>query len=98
MTLQINGTEIGHAIEIASIVGTIVAILISALVVYLLVRPPRRARRAEPEPEAIDSEELLALIDRMERRLEVLERALGERSRTEQLMEAGEAPRMRRTK
>ena len=91
MTLSVNGNDIGQAIEIALAVGGVLVLLVGALIFYLLVRPPRRARvEARPGEEALDAEELIALIDRMERRLEVLERALPAEAREEkQLLEAG---------
>ena len=87
MTVQIDGTEIGQIVELASIVGSIVAVLVASLIVYLLVRPPRHVRerrRAERrgdlmiEAEPIEADELRRLVDRMEARLEVLERALAD--------------------
>ena len=84
MTLSIDGTDIGEIIEIASIVGSIVTMLIVGLLVYLMVRPPRHVRqrrKAEAraiEPDPIEAEELWRLVDRMETRLEVLERALAD--------------------
>ena len=59
--------------------------LVVGLLVYLMVRPPRHVRsaqgreRGEPEMEPAEAEELLRLVDRMESRLEVLERALADR-------------------
>jgi len=87
MTVQIDGTEIGQIVEIASIVGSIVAVLVASLIVYLLVRPPRHVRerrRAERrsdlmiEADPIEADELRRTVDRMEARLEVLERALAD--------------------
>lgn len=88
MSFTIDSTEIGPIIEIASIVGTIVSALIVALIVYLLVRPPRhirQRRKAEARGERLyddrddrEAEDLWRLADRMEARLEVLERALGD--------------------
>ena len=87
MTLSIDGTDIGQIIEVASIVGSIVATLIAGLIVYLMVRPPRHVRqrrKAEKrgeiriETDPADAEQLWRLVDRMELRLEVLERALAD--------------------
>lgn len=89
MTISMNGSEVSEAIEIAMAVGGVLALLIGALIFYLLVRPPRR-RRVEPrrDEDSLDVEEMLALIDRMERRLEVLERAVpAEAGRDERLLE-----------
>jgi len=87
MTLSIDGTDIGEIIQVASLVGSIVGMLIVGLIVYLMVRPPRHIRerrraekngetRAEPDPG--EAEQLWRLVDRMELRLEVLERALAD--------------------
>ena len=87
MTVQINGEEIGAAIEGLMWAGTIVGLLIAALIFYLLVRPPkhvRQRRKAERrgelprEMDAAEAEDLFRLVDRMEGRLEVLERALAD--------------------
>ncbi|MGQ0660838.1 hypothetical protein [Sphingosinicella sp.] len=75
MTISMSANEVMEAIEIATIVGSIVALVIGAWVIYLLVRPPRHKRDAvQPEADALDREEMLASMDRMERRLETLER------------------------
>lgn len=85
MTLSIDGTDIGEIIEIASIVGSIVTMLVVGLLVYLMVRPPRHVRdrrKADARPielDPVEAEELWRLVDRMEARLEVLERALADR-------------------
>ncbi len=87
MTLSVNGTDFMQIVEIASWVGSIIGMLIVGLIVYLMVRPPRHIRdrrraekrgetRAEPDP--AEAEHLWRLVDRMELRLEVLERALAD--------------------
>ncbi|MDQ4088013.1 MAG: hypothetical protein M3177_08415 [Pseudomonadota bacterium] len=101
MTVSINGAEIGEAIAVASVVGSIVSFMIVALIIYLVVRPPRRLHvDAAREAEMIDAEEMLALMDRMERRLEVLERAVGDETKTlrDELLQTAEAPETRRVK
>jgi hypothetical protein len=96
MTLSIDGTNIGEIIEIAVVVGSIVTMLIVGLLIYLMVRPPRRSREVRrPEPEAIESEELLQLLDRMEQRLAVLERAVGDENEGK-VLERAEGPETRR--
>ena len=86
MTLSLDGTDIGQIIEVATWVGSIVTMLVAGLIVYLMARPPRHVRRrrdSEPrtaEPDAVTTEELWRLVDRMEMRLEVLERALADRT------------------
>lgn len=108
MTLQINDVDVMAAIEVAAVVGGIISMLVVGLLIYLMVRPPRHvreARRRPAEPREDEVEQMLALIDRMESRLEVLERALAdvERPRVEAaeqriLEPAGEGRETRRTK
>jgi len=89
MTLSIDGTDIGQIVEVASLVGSMVAMLLVGLLVYLMVRPPRHVRqrrKAEGRREIAtgtdpaDAEQLWRVMDRMELRLEVLERALADRT------------------
>lgn len=102
MTFQINGSDVADIIEVVTIVGTIIAMLVGGLVFYLLVRPPKKARvERRPDPEALDAEEVIQVLDRMEQRLEVLERAMiaAEAPRQRQLLNAGEeSPENRRNK
>ena len=100
MTISMSGNDVTEAIGIAMGVGGVVALLILGLLIYLVVRPPRRRRiEVRPEADAIDLEEMLALMDRMERRLEVLERAVADEAKDgKQLLEAGEGPETRRVK
>lgn len=87
MSISIDGTEIGAIAEVAAIFGSVIGTLIICLIVYLLVRPPRHVRlrrKAErrgelrSERDEAEAEELWRLADRMESRLEVLERALAD--------------------
>ncbi len=83
MTVQIDGNDIARIVETAVGVGVLVAMLLVGLLVYLMVRAPRQVRdgrKAPPkrEMEPIEAEELWRLVDRMESRLEVLERALAD--------------------
>lgn len=101
MTLRVDGVDMMQAIEIASVVGSIVAMLVLGLIVYLMVRPSRRQRQVRPpEEEAFDAGEMLRLMDRMEQRLEVLERVVSVEARNENgFLETGEErPEMRRKK
>jgi hypothetical protein len=101
MTVSIDGTDLSTALQVASVVATIIGLLIGGLVLYLLVRPPRKnRRRARPEAEALDPEQVMQVLDRMEQRLEVLERAIGrEPDEQRQLLNAGlESPEDRRVK
>ena len=71
--------SLGDVLEVVAIVGGIFAAVASALVVYLLVRSPRRRREAaRPEEDALSRDEMLALMDRMELRLETLERLVAQ--------------------
>jgi len=81
MNVEIDGVDVMAAAEIATLVGGIVATLVIALLVYLLVRPPRHVREARRRPielQESEAEQLLDVMDRMEARLEVLERALAD--------------------
>lgn len=100
MTLRIDGVDVMSAIEIASVVGGIVAMLVIGLIVYLMVRPVRHREAPPRRDDAIDAEEMLRLMEVMERRLELLERAVADQRRDEwELLQAGETrPETRRTK
>ena len=87
MTFSINGNDISDIIQIASAVGTALSIVIVGLIVFLMVRPPRQVRlrrKAERqgaiprEANPADDEDLWRTVDRMESRIEVLERALAD--------------------
>ncbi|MGQ0589865.1 MAG: hypothetical protein ACT4N8_10100 [Sphingosinicella sp.] len=88
MTFSINPDNVGDIVAVASIIGTIVSILVVSLIVYLLVRPPRhvrRRRKAEKrgeirplENDPYEVEQLWRMVDRMEERLSVVERAIDE--------------------
>ena len=103
MTIRMNEQEVIEIVEALAWTGSVVAMLIIGLLVYLMVRPPRRRRderRREAETETLDAEQVLAVLDRMERRLEVLERAVPAEARDEErFLEAGtEGPKTRRSK
>jgi len=80
MTLQVNGDDIMAFVHVARIVGSIVMMLIVGLVIWWAVRPSRRARESRDpiENDSGDTEEMWRLMDRMEDRLEVLERAMAD--------------------
>lgn len=100
MTFSINGNDIREIVEVASIVGTVVTVLVFGFIAWLLVRPKRR-RDAAPmrDDERIEMTEMLALMDRMERRLETLERAIEQepREREGRILEAAEGREEGRT-
>ena len=79
-TVQVNGDDIMAVIHVARIVGSIVMMLVVGLVILWAVRAPRHARnrRDAIANEQADDEALWRVVDRMEERLEVLERALAD--------------------
>ena len=99
MTISMDAAEVMTAIEVASWVGSILAMLVIGLIVYLMVRPSRRSReRRRTAAGAPEAEEMLRLIARMEHRIEVLERVIAQDARnTKHLLEAGEPAETRRT-
>jgi large-conductance mechanosensitive channel len=101
MTLRIHGMDVVSAIEVAALVGSIVAMLVIGLIVFLMVRPVRnRGEAARAEPDRVDAEEMVRLMEVMERRLELLERAVADQRRDEhELLDGGvRSPATRRTK
>jgi hypothetical protein len=79
MTFSVNGNDIAQIIQVAATVGSIVAAFVVSFIVYLMIRPPRhlRGRRGKaPEADPAEAEEMWRIVDLMERRLEMLERAL----------------------
>ena len=79
-TVQVHGGDIMMALHVVRIVGGIVTMLVIGLLLWWAVRPSRRSRerREEDERGAADNEDLWRLVDRMEERLEVLERAMAD--------------------
>jgi hypothetical protein len=79
-TVQVNGDDFMAAIHVVRIVGSIVSMLVIGLLIWWAVRPSRRVRdrRDAVETDAADNETLWRIVDRMEERLEVLERALAD--------------------
>ncbi len=73
MTFSIDGHDLGQLIEIAAWAGSILVLLAIGLIFYLLVRPVRKAK-AEPEIQSL-SEDMLQLMERMERRHDTHEQA-----------------------
>lgn len=114
MTVIVDGTDIGPAIEIALLVVSILVMVLGAFLVWLMVRPPRHvreARRRGPEvreADGIELEEMMRLLDRMDQRLAVLERAIGTEDEAPRRMAGpqgdeflnlgAESPEARRTK
>jgi cbb3-type cytochrome oxidase subunit 3 len=79
-TLQVTGDDVMLAVHVARIVGSIVMTLLIILVIAWAVRTPRRVRDRDDaiEHDAADDAALRRAVDRMEARLEVLERALAD--------------------
>jgi hypothetical protein len=89
MTMHVDGMDVLAAIHVVRIVASIVMMLVVGLLILWAVRPSRRVRdrREAIESDAADNEALWRTVDRMEERLEVLERALADQV---------EPPRVRR--
>jgi hypothetical protein len=83
VTIEIdNLAEIIAAVEVVAWVAGVASMLLVCLLFYLLVRPPRRPKAPPPaELDAGDAERMWRVLDRMEGRLEVLERALADERR-----------------
>ena len=79
-TVQVSGDDIMAVIHVARIVGSIVTMLVVGLLLWWAVRPSRRARdrREELDADPADNEDLWRIVDRMEERLAVLERAMAD--------------------
>jgi hypothetical protein len=79
-TVQVNGDDIMLAVHVVRIVGTIISVVVIGLLIAWAVRPSRRNRdrRETIENDAADNETMWRIVDRMEERLEVLERALAD--------------------
>jgi hypothetical protein len=88
MSIHINGAEIGEIVEVAATVFSVLLTLVVGWFVYLMVRPPkhvreqRRSEREDRDERPGELEEMWRLVDRMDSRLEVLERALAAEERT----------------
>ncbi|HET9429037.1 MAG TPA: hypothetical protein VFO69_11830 [Allosphingosinicella sp.] len=86
MTVEIDGIDIVAAAQAGALIGGIITILVIGLMIYLLVRPPRHVREARRRPLELqenEAEQMLDLMERMESRLEVLERALADHQAAE---------------
>ena len=81
MSIQVNGDDFMMAIHVVRTVGTIVSLVVMGLLIAWAIRPSRRnrdRRREAVESDAADNEAMWRVVDRMEERLEVLERALAD--------------------
>jgi len=80
VSIQVNGDDFMMAIHVVRIVGTIVSLVVMGLLIAWAVRPSRRNRdrREAVENDTADNDAMWRIVDRMEERLEVLERALAD--------------------
>jgi hypothetical protein len=83
-TVQVNGSDIMAVVHVVRIVGGIVTMLVVGLLIWWAVRPSRRLRdrREAGERDTADNEDLWRVLERMEDRLEVLERAMADQVET----------------
>lgn len=79
MTVSIGPGDVAEIVRVAASVFGILLMLVVGWFVYLMVRPSRRARDKRREADPAEAEQLWRIVDLMERRLEVLERALADR-------------------
>ena len=100
MTISMDAAEVMTAIEVASWVGSIVAMLVAGWIVYLMVRPKRRRDAGPAGEDGFDAAEMLRLMERMENRLDTLERAVAAGTPDEEriLLTGAQGPEMRRRK
>jgi hypothetical protein len=89
MTMHVDADAVMAAVHVARLVGTVVTVVLVALLIAWAVRPSRRIRetRAMTE-EAGDQEALWGTVARMEERLEVLERAMADQVERPQVRSA----------
>jgi hypothetical protein len=79
-TVHVNGEDFMLAIHVVRIVGTIISVAVVGLLIAWAIRPSRRNRngRETVENDSADNDAMWRVVDRMEERLEVLERALAD--------------------
>ena len=103
MTIRMDEGEVIAAM-IGSGIFTLAVIVTIGWLIYPMVRPSRRRRRRERERQPAEltqseAEQMLRLIERMDQRLEVLERVVAlDGEPEERILETGEAPELRRIK
>ncbi len=118
MTVSMTAGEVAQAIQLAAGIGAFLGVVVLGLIIFMMVRPSKRSREAhlerERDPEALDLDEVMHVLDRMEQRLGTLERVVieseedrpriagGQKPQVQseqQLLDAGEeSPETRRTK
>ena len=81
MSVHVDANDVAQAVELASWVATMLAMLVMGLIVYFMVRPSRRRReRRNSEIGSEEAEQMLRLMERMEQRLGTLERIVSQDS------------------
>jgi hypothetical protein len=78
MTVSIGPNDVSEIVQVAATVFSILLMLVVGWFVYLMVRPSRK-KRPERDADPAEAEELWRIVDLMERRLAMLERALAGR-------------------
>lgn len=93
MTVRMTESDVIELVGAVAAGGVVLVVLLTVLCIYLLVRPPRRRREVPPPDaaDAVDAEEMLALMERMERRLATLERAIEPEAAPARIEESGAA-------
>lgn len=81
MTVSISPGDVAGIVQVAATIFSILLMLVVGWFVYLMVRPSKkeRGRRGAREADPAEAEELWRIVDLMERRLAMLERALADR-------------------
>jgi hypothetical protein len=108
MTVSMNADQVIGSIQLAAGIGAFIGVVVLGLLIYLLVRPSRRPPPGRVEDaDALDPEEVLDLLERMNQRLGVLERAMVEQDeapkigslREDAILQTGdESPETRRAR
>jgi tetrahydromethanopterin S-methyltransferase subunit G len=112
MTVSMTAGEVAQAVQLAAGIGAFLGVVILGLIIFMMVRPSKRSREArlerQPDPDALDLDEVMSVLDRMEQRLGTLERVvidseeerprIGGRGEQELLETGDESPAKRRTK
>ena len=99
MTIRMDEADV-IAAAIASGIVAFAAIVLIGWLIYLIVRPSRRDRkRRQSGFSPAEVQEMIALVERMEQRLEMLERIVAQDAGpTERILQAGETAEPRRLK